>query len=637
MKKKMKRFLWTILVGVMIMNVFGIQSMADDGVDYYHGEVEESLIWENNPNAGENKVLNRAPGIVVTKQDTIIVYSENRWPLNKEYSLPDTSADWCLMNIVMKRSTDGGKTFGDNIILAEGTQEYAAVNNPVMIVGNDNTLHFFYCRNYSVYGAGIWYRTSTDDGLTWSEPRDLSEYTATLGYNYNCFAFGPTHGICTSDGILMTGVWLVNENNLLPVTSHGKSTTHLFWSDDNGETWHITPSVFPQTTNETAVAELSDGSILVNSRNPEGYRALNLCMDFKAEGSLTWQGMIYHPELPDANCCGGMISVDLDGLPFGLLNVNCANNTVLMENSTSMYKRTNVTVKCSFDDGQTFEKELRISTDKGGYCDLAVDSQGKVYVIWEENYGTNVHLTTFSYEDVFCSDSYVTNPETAVTFRDEESVSRTSNYKNMSGELRDGVLHVVTESKTTSKGFEVDYSTLTRMIDMEDYPYLLCKIKIDPSTAGDVELEGYIRSGRTTATNAAYGASTTVANDGEWHNVIIDYTGNDIDGTLQNVFLRLGVKDGAKSAIVTADIAGIGLFRTEEEAQAYEFTAADPVQNDTGETQDTANPGESDTQAARETEKGCASALNGTAGVLALGVTAGALTCRKRKTGKKAD
>ena len=46
------------------------------------------------------------------------------------------------MDVYIQRSTDGGKTFGDPIYIAYGTPEYATINNPVIIVGNDNTLHF---------------------------------------------------------------------------------------------------------------------------------------------------------------------------------------------------------------------------------------------------------------------------------------------------------------------------------------------------------------------------------------------------------------------------------------------------------------------------------------------------------------
>jgi hypothetical protein len=333
-----------------------------------------------------------------------------------------------------------------------------------------------------------------------------------------------------------------------------------------------------------------------------------------------------------------MVSVDMEGLPYALLNVNCTNNTV-MENDGSRPKRTNIAVKCSFDDGQTFEKELEISSyDKGGYCDIAVDSKGKAYVIWEEHYGTNVHLTTFSFVDEFCKDEYVMNKDTAIVFNSKEKLSLITDYKNMSGELKDGALRIVTESKTTSKSMVVDYSTVTRSIDASEYKYLLCRIKVDPSTAGNSLLEGYVRSGRTTSTNTELGAKVTVPNDGEWHNVIVDFSDKDIDGTLQNIQLRFSVENGAKAEIVTADIAGIAMFKTEADAQGYQFDIPeDDGQSgngatDTADTSDTAETTGTDTN--EENESGCGSSV-GAVGVIcacaAAGATAATVKGKKKK------
>ena len=61
----------------------------------------------------------------------------------------------------------------------------------------------------------------------------------------------------------------------------------------------------------------------------------------------------------------------------------------------------NVTVKCSFDGGLTYPKKLQISKKCGGYCDLAHDSRGRIYVLWETAGGVMDTLTRFSFADVF--------------------------------------------------------------------------------------------------------------------------------------------------------------------------------------------------------------------------------------------
>ena len=211
MKKRIRRracaavLFCTVLLGVLAAALsVSAQATADDA--YYHGELDIKDVWTGNSWDGKYR-SHRIPGIVVTKQDTVIIYCEARTG-NNEYSLK-SGDDWCLMDIFIQRSTDGGETFGDPIYIAQGNSTYATMNNPVMIVGDDNTLHMLYCKNYSIRGGGIWYRRSTDDGLTWSEERELSEFAESVPHD--CFAFGPTHGICTREGVLMAPVWLVPE------------------------------------------------------------------------------------------------------------------------------------------------------------------------------------------------------------------------------------------------------------------------------------------------------------------------------------------------------------------------------------------------------------------------------------------
>ena len=394
--KKFIRILSALLICMFVVGSITTGVGAESA--YYMGAAATKTLWRTDGEAmklkGEEREYfhHRIPGIVVTKKDTVIIYCEAR--TTKENSkYPNTGEDWNLMDIYIQRSTDGGKTFGDPIYIARGDAKHSCVNNPVMIVGNDNTLHMLYCKDYSIGGGGIWYRKSIDDGLTWSTERNLTEYTDSLGFSYNCFAFGPTHGICTSDGTLMVPVWLVNSATGGAITSHGNSSSHVFYSKDNGATWNITKGrIFASDygVSEMCIAELSNGSILINGRSGMGKRALADIPDFNK--NQVARNVRLHEQLLDPNCCGGMTTVNIAGLPNALLYIGCNDSE----------ERQNVTVWCSFDDGETFEKSLQLSgEDRGGYCDIAVDSKGKVYAIWEIGGGDRVMLTTFSFAKTF--------------------------------------------------------------------------------------------------------------------------------------------------------------------------------------------------------------------------------------------
>ena len=380
--------------------IFGSKSTGIYGGimnNIYHGNIKDTLIFTKEPMAGEERVydIHRIPGIIITKKDTVIVYCEARTNI-ANHRHPNAFGDYNLMDIYMRRSTDSGETFSEPFYLVRGDESesgYACVNNPVMIVGNDNTIHFLYCKDYSINGGGLWYRRSYDDGISWTEPREITNFENDLGHKYSAFAFGPTHGICTADGILCCGVWEVASDECEVITNHWPSRTHICYSTDGGESWHLTKdNNFPYelNSNETCLALLSDGrSILINARNKPGNRALRTYYNFPSGemGEYT-----LHDQLIDPACCGGTCSVDIEGLPYSVLYFGCE----------SRQKREFVTVKCSFDDGKTYPLSLPLSGEGfGGYCDIAIDSKGKVYALWEEFSGKNDHLTTFSFADEF--------------------------------------------------------------------------------------------------------------------------------------------------------------------------------------------------------------------------------------------
>ena len=112
-------------------------------------------IWESTP-ASEYTHM-RIPGITVTSRGEIIIYGEARRGLG----------DWSGMDILARKSRDGGKPFGEPFTLARGTAAHPTVNNPVMAEDAHGTLHFLYCESYGTRGGKILHRKSRDGGETW--------------------------------------------------------------------------------------------------------------------------------------------------------------------------------------------------------------------------------------------------------------------------------------------------------------------------------------------------------------------------------------------------------------------------------------------------------------------------------------
>src|SRR5258706_6717420 len=118
----------------------------------------------------------RIPGLVVTSKGTVLAYCEAR----------RSSSDWSAIDIMIRRSTDGGKTWGpaqkiadvpgpkqkNPLILAKAALNTNDItyNNPVAIADHDGTVHFLFCLEY----MRCFYQRSGDDGVTWSKPREIT-------------------------------------------------------------------------------------------------------------------------------------------------------------------------------------------------------------------------------------------------------------------------------------------------------------------------------------------------------------------------------------------------------------------------------------------------------------------------------
>jgi len=340
--------------------------------------MKRKVFWpESDPGKYSNK---RIPGMIVTSQGTIIVYYEAR----------TTSGDWALMDILCQRSVDGGKTFDIPVCLAAGDRTHPTANNPVMIQDKNGRIHFLHCEDYGIRDGRILRRFSDDDGVTWSEPIDLTSHT--MPEYRNAFALGPGHGICTSTGMLLVPVWMVPKHYASPEHSHRPSVISTFYSLDDGDTWQLGELLASKedvfTPSETSAAELSDGSIYLNIRNDAYYR----CQAISKTGFSDWTG--YGPDhtLIDPICFGSTAVYEKNDETRCILFVNCESKT----------DRTHITLKGSDDDAATWRYRMLIDEFCGGYPEIAVDKKRDlIYLLYEEHAGEKLHWVVLKPEELF--------------------------------------------------------------------------------------------------------------------------------------------------------------------------------------------------------------------------------------------
>lgn len=329
----------------------------------------------------------RIPGIVVTEKGTVICCYEGRM---------DTHNDWAQIDIVVCRSTDGGETFTRQVIAGSveapdsamdkaldkvpnqvsnqtpEQQEPVTWNNPVLICDGE-LVHLVFHKNYEM----AYHCVSEDDGVTFSEPVEITAAFQEFPWKWNVCASGPGHGIVTENGRLLIPVWMACGE---PLDEDGRKKAHqpsvagAVYSDDRGKTWHAGALVNGVcNANETTLAERTDGSILFNFRNheAEGCRVLGVSTDGVSGFEKIWK----ETGLPDPKCFGSMVRMPDGRLGF----INCAN----ADRTHPLGERIFLTYYVSGDDGEHWKPSVFVDT-YGGYADVTADGE-RLYVFYEQS------------------------------------------------------------------------------------------------------------------------------------------------------------------------------------------------------------------------------------------------------------
>lgn len=321
----------------------------------------------------------RIPAIVTAGDGSLVVATDKR-----KYNDSDLPED---IDILVNRSTDGGRTWSQPLTLAEGTGVGHGFGDCALVRTNEEggLIAVF------VGGVGFWQsrpdnplRTylcrSHDNGRTWSQPKDITHFI--LGHDcvipehrswWSSF-FASGAGLRTSSGRLMF-VAAVREDSLW------MACNYLFYSDDDGETWQCSQKASPRG-DEAKVVELSDGRILMSIR-AEGHRLYNISED----GGITWRDTTsVWPELEAPACNGDIIRCTT---PDG--------RTLLLHSLPYGKERKDVTVFVSFDEGKTWPVRRTIVPYPSAYSSLCQLPDGTIGLYVEEAFNDGVNYSMVFY------------------------------------------------------------------------------------------------------------------------------------------------------------------------------------------------------------------------------------------------
>src|SRR5262245_42996813 len=170
------------LVMKPIATRFAILAIAWVGMLPAAGAAEPPVQTEVFTSQTEGYHTFRIPALVITKQGTLLAFCEGR---------KTSRADQGDIDLVLKRSTDGGKTWGPlQVVHEEGGTAKITIGNPCPVVDQDTgTVWLPFCRDNN----DVFVTHSTDEGRTWAAPVQITAQVKKPGWTW--YATGPGVGI----------------------------------------------------------------------------------------------------------------------------------------------------------------------------------------------------------------------------------------------------------------------------------------------------------------------------------------------------------------------------------------------------------------------------------------------------------
>ncbi|MFF7765603.1 exo-alpha-sialidase [Streptomyces massasporeus] len=321
----------------------------------------------------------RIPAIVRTTSGTLLAFAEGR-VLN--------CGDAADTDIVVKRSTDGGRTWGPLQIVTEGAGD--THGNPAPVVDR-GTGRILLAETYNTGRTDAGNCTvpcdrtphlqySDDDGRTWSEPRDLSDEILPEHWN-SWYATGPVHGIQLTRGKhagrLVFGVNTETWNGSRVSANHAA----LVVSDDGGDSWRVGATdtwpigqdgVFRQKPSEVTLTERADGALLVSGREQDGTDLGHRSQTVSTDGGDSFATPFR--DLPD------LYTPQVQGATLRL------GDRMLLSAPADPDRRRTMMIRSSYDGGRTWESVDRgtvVTTDWSGYSDMAAVGGATVGLLYE--------------------------------------------------------------------------------------------------------------------------------------------------------------------------------------------------------------------------------------------------------------
>ena len=329
----------------------------------------------------------RIPAIIHLPNGHLLAFAEGR---------VNGGADFGHVNIVMKISADKGNTWSALRVVATNEKLQAGNAAPVVDLSDPRypkgRIFLFYNTGNADEGQirkkkgyrEVWYVTSVDNGKTWSVPANITNQVSKIdqpGINavwnhpedWRSYANTPGHAMQIKEGKYKGRIYIAaNHSEGPPQKNFTDYIAHGYYTDDHGKTFHISADNPLRGSNESTAAELSGGRVMTNSRNQRG-NVLQRIVAISSDGGAVWDTAYYDKQLPDPVCEGSILT----------LRYEKHRNVLAFCNDASTHDRDSLTLRISYDNGETWQKSFLIEAKNTAYSDITALGKNTIGFLYE--------------------------------------------------------------------------------------------------------------------------------------------------------------------------------------------------------------------------------------------------------------
>ena len=316
----------------------------------------------------------RIPAMLLDKDGNIVVAADKRYTSNSDLGNH-------RIDVVVKRSTDGGRTWTNPVTVAEGdgsTEAKYGYGDPALVRTLSGKIICLMAAGSKGFGQGqnhVGMVTSTDGGQTWTQVVDITTRSGKWTNNpgTNDFFVTSGKGLCTDDGVLM---FLIDADR-------SSEKNYLLYSTDDGESWTIDGNLVygaanGAASNEAKLEQMNDGSLLasVRQKDDRGWNTATYTKNANGTVTFNWGKQYRTSDISGASCNADIL--------YYSRTTKGAKRDILLHSYINSSDRQSLQLAMSVDGGKSWHDVYNIQPNGSCYSTMQKLNDGTLAIFIED-------------------------------------------------------------------------------------------------------------------------------------------------------------------------------------------------------------------------------------------------------------